>query len=137
MERLKIPWVAILSQDSFYKALTPEQSKNAFNNEHDFDSPSSFDYNDLNQALSDLRECRAIEVPNYSFTLHQRTDQTSYLYGASVVIVEGIFCLHDPKTRDLCDLKIFVELDSDLMLARRLRRDIAERGRDAIGVLDQ
>ena len=55
--------------------------------------------------------------------------RTQYLYGASVVIVEGIFCLHDPAIRDLLDLKVFVQCDSDIMLARRIRRDIQERGR--------
>jgi uridine kinase len=114
-----------------------------------------------------MKECRSVHIPNYSFVEHQRTDETTYLYGANVIIgehlcprwrslsafldtrliipaaaiphsaVEGIFVLYDKNLRDLLDLKIFVQCDSDLMLARRLRRDLVERGRDAAGVLDQ
>lgn len=53
-----------------------------------------------------------IQIPNYSFVLHQRTEVTTYLYGAGVVLVEGIFALHDPEIRALLDLKIFVQCDS-------------------------
>jgi len=98
-----------------------------------------------------------LQIPNYSFVLHQRTEETTYLYGAAVIIIEGLFVLHDKAIRDVLDLKVFVQVssdyrsasapadhfsqcrqcDSDLMLARRLRRDLVERGRDAAGVLDQ
>lgn len=73
----------------------------------------------------------------YSFVEHQRTAEKKYMYGATVVIVEGIFVLHDPTVRSLLDLKIYVQADSDLMLARRIKRDIVERGRDVSGILDQ
>lgn len=78
-----------------------------------------------------------MEIPVYSFVLHQRTAEKRYLYGPAVIIVEGIFVLHDPPTRSLLDLKIFVQADSDLMLARRIKRDMIERGRDIGGILDQ
>ena len=68
---------------------------------------------------------------------HQRTDKKQHLYGATIVIIEGIFVLYDKLTRDLLDLKIFVQCDSDLMLARRIARDVAERGRDVQGILSQ
>lgn len=84
-----------------------------------------------------LKHSRAVEIPVYSFVLHQRTHEKKYMYGPAIVIVEGIFVLHDPATRDLLDLKIFVQADSDLMLARRIKRDILERGRDITGILDQ
>lgn len=67
---------------------------------------------------------------------HQRTEEKVYLYGASVIIVEGLFVLNDPGVRDLLDLKIFVQADSDLMLARRIIRDTKERGRDVHGIID-
>jgi uridine kinase len=63
--------------------------------------------------------------------------EKKYMYGATIVIVEGIFVLHDPLVRSLLDLKIYVQADSDLMLARRIKRDIIERGRDVVGILDQ
>ena len=64
-------------------------------------------------------------------------EEIKYMYGATVVIVEGIFVLHDPEIRSLLDLKVYVQADSDLMLARRIRRDTVERGRDVAGILDQ
>ncbi|PWN45060.1 uridine kinase, partial [Ceraceosorus guamensis] len=132
-----VPWVAIVSQDSFYKSLDAQQSRLAHANNYDFDHPNAFDYKILYECVRDLKRSRAVEIPTYSFVEHQRMKQTSYMYGATVLIVEGIFVLHDPAIRDLLDLKIFVQADSDLMLARRIRRDIAERGRDVGGVLDQ
>jgi uridine kinase len=132
-----VPWVAIVSQDSFYKSLTPEQSKLAFENNYDFDHPDAFDYDILWQCIQDLKQSRAVEIPVYSFVEHQRTKEKKYMYGASVIILEGIFVLHDPAIRNLLDLKIYVQADSDLMLARRIRRDTLERGRDVQGILDQ
>ncbi|ORY74045.1 uridine kinase family-domain-containing protein [Leucosporidium creatinivorum] len=137
LKSLGVPWVLVISQDNFYNSLSPDQSAAAFRNEHDFDSPQSFDYDKLRQVIVDLKACKSVQIPNYSFVLHQRTEETTYLYGAAVIIIEGLFVLHDKAIRDVLDLKVFVQCDSDLMLARRLRRDLVERGRDAAGVLDQ
>ncbi|EKM58295.1 uncharacterized protein PHACADRAFT_252504 [Phanerochaete carnosa HHB-10118-sp] len=87
--------------------------------------------------LADLKQGHQTNIPIYSFSEHQRLDETKYLYGAAVIITEGILALHDPALRALYDLKIFVQCDSDLMLARRIRRDVSERGRTVDGVLDQ
>ncbi|KAJ1028364.1 hypothetical protein NDA16_001534 [Ustilago loliicola] len=132
-----VPWVAIVSQDAYYKSLSAEQSKLAFQEQYDFDHPDAFDYDILKQCIKDLRQSKAVEIPVYSFVQHQRTSETNYLYGPAVLIVEGIFVLHDPEIRDLLDLKVYVQADSDLMLARRIKRDIVERGRSVNSVLDQ
>lgn len=132
-----VPWVAIVSQDAYYKSLSAEESKLAFQEQYDFDHPDAFDYDILKQCIKDLRQSKAVEIPVYSFVQHQRTSETNYLYGPAVLIVEGIFVLHDPEIRDLLDLKVFVQADSDLMLARRIKRDIVERGRSINSVLDQ
>lgn len=131
-----VPWVCIVSQDSFYKPLTPEQSKLAFQNNWNFDHPESFDIDLFKQCIADLKACRAVQVPIYSFVQHQRTSESTYLYGASVIIVEGLFTLNDPSVRSLFDLKIFVQADSDLMLARRIIRDTKERGRSVDGIIE-
>ncbi|ORZ38393.1 uracil phosphoribosyltransferase-domain-containing protein [Catenaria anguillulae PL171] len=132
------PQVVLLSMDSFYKSLTDEQIAAAHRNEHDFDSPDSFDYELLFDVLNKLKEGKRVEVPVYDFNTHSRLkDKTTPIYGANVVIFEGIFALYDAQVRSLMDLKIFVDTDSDIRLARRLLRDIAERGRDAAGVLKQ
>lgn len=132
-----VPWVAIVSQDAYYKSLSPEQHKLAHQEQYDFDHPDAFDYDILTQCIKDLRRGKSVEIPVYSFVQHQRTSETNYLYGPAVLIVEGIFVLHDPEIRELLDLKVYVQADSDLMLARRIKRDIVERGRSVNSVLDQ
>ncbi|KAJ1670950.1 Uridine kinase, partial [Coemansia sp. RSA 25] len=137
VESMNVPWVVILSMDSFYRRLTPEESKRAFENNHDFDHPSSYDFESALRALSDLKQGKAVRIPQYDFSTHSPSSETQYLYGASVIIFEGIFALYDPAILRMIDVKIFVDTDSDICLARRIKRDVAERGRDPLGVLQQ
>ncbi|KAK8854574.1 uridine kinase [Kwoniella newhampshirensis] len=132
-----IPTVLILSQDSFYNAHTDEEIELAFNNDLDLDHPDAIDSSLFAKCLMDLKQGKATEIPTYSFVHHQRMPEKKYIYGASVIIVEGIMALQSPELRDLYDLKVFVNCDSDLMLARRIKRDVQERGRDVDGILDQ
>lgn len=133
----KVPWVAIVSQDAFYRPLSPDQIELAFNQNFDFDHPNAIDQELLVECIRDLKASRAVQIPVYSFTQHQRTSASTYLYGHAVIVVEGLFVLQDPELRKLLDLKIFVQTDPDIMLARRIRRDIVDRGRSIDGVLDQ
>ncbi|KAJ2725839.1 Uridine kinase [Coemansia sp. Benny D115] len=137
VESLDAPWVVIISMDSFYRKLTPEESRQAFENNHDFDHPSSFDYASALRVLRDLKEAKATNVPQYDFTTHSPSAQMQPVYGASVVIFEGIFALYDPTILEMMDVKIFVDTDSDVCLARRIKRDVAERARDPLGILQQ
>lgn len=132
-----IPTVIILSQDSFYKFHTPEELELAHANKLDFDHPDALDIPMFASCLADLKACKQSNIPVYSFSEHQRLAETKYLYGATVIIAEGIMALHDVALRELYDLKIFVQCDSDLMLARRIKRDLEQRGRNVEGVLDQ
>nr|XP_019044985.1 uridine kinase [Kwoniella bestiolae CBS 10118]OCF23915.1 uridine kinase [Kwoniella bestiolae CBS 10118] len=132
-----VPTVLILSQDAFYCAHTPEEVELAFNNDLDLDHPNSIDTPLFVKCLLDLKQGKATEIPVYSFVHHQRMPEKKYIYGASVIIVEGIMALQSPELRALYDLKVFVNCDSDLMLARRIKRDVKERGRDVDGILDQ
>jgi uridine kinase len=112
--------VVLLSMDSFYKSLSEADIQRAHANQYDFDSPNAFDYEILFECLKKLKEGRRVEVPVYDFTLHSRLkDCTTTIYGANVIIFEGIFALYDKSVRDLMDLKIFVDTDSDVRLARR------------------
>ncbi|KAJ3022062.1 hypothetical protein HKX48_007102 [Thoreauomyces humboldtii] len=137
IKNLGVPWVILLSMDSFYKPLNAEQSAIARRNEYDFDHPNAFDYEALHQTLLNLKKGVKVDVPIYDFNTHNRLDKCQTVYGANVVVFEGIFALYDKSVRDLMDLKIFVDTDADVRLARRLKRDIAERGRDIKGVLQQ
>jgi uridine kinase len=135
IETLGVPWVSLLSMDSFYRVLSEEEHERAARNEYNFDHPDAFDYDLMVKTLRDLKNGKMIEVPIYDFNTHSRAKYTESLYGANVIIVEGIMTFVRKELLDLMDLKIFVDTDSDIRLARRLRRDIAERGRELDGVL--
>ncbi|KAG0232092.1 Uridine-cytidine kinase-like 1 [Actinomortierella wolfii] len=136
IKNLNVPWVVLLSMDSFYKDLTPEQVKIADNHDWDFDSPDSYDYDLLLETITKLKQGKMVDVPIYDFETHtRRKDKHHTIYGANVVIFEGIFGLFDKKVLELLNLKIFVDTDADICLARRLKRDVAERGFDVQGVL--
>lgn len=137
VNKLNLPWVVILSMDSFYKTLTPEQSKLAFANEFDFDSPEAIDFDILVERLRDLKAGKRAEIPVYSFAKHQRLDQTTSIYSPHVLVLEGIFALYDPRVIELLDMGIYCEADADTCLSRRIVRDVRERGRDIEGCIKQ
>ncbi|CAG9946760.1 unnamed protein product [Clonostachys rosea f. rosea IK726] len=132
VRKLNLPWV-----DSFYKTLTPAQSKLAFANEYDFDSPEAIDFDILVERLRDLKAGKRAEIPVYSFSKHQRLEETTSIYSPHVLILEGIFALYDPRVLDLIDMGIYCEADADTCLSRRILRDVRERGRDVEGCIKQ
>ncbi len=135
MNELPLTEVGIISQDSYYR----DNSSLSFEDRSkiNFDHPRAIDFELLAQHLKELREGKTIEQPVYSFVTHNRTDDTIVTHPRKVMIVEGILILADPKLRDMFDIKIFVHADSDERLIRRLKRDIAERGRDMDEVLNR
>jgi uridine kinase len=125
--------VAVISQDSYYKDtshLTMEDRVQI-----NFDHPNSIDFALLEQHLKDLKAGKSIDQPVYSFIDHNRTGETLKTEPKRVIIVEGILILTHLEVRDLFDIKIYVHADSDERLIRRLKRDIAERGRNLEEVL--
>jgi uridine kinase len=80
--------VVLISTDSFYKPLTAEESKRAFNNAYDFDAPSAWDWDLMVEKLRELKEGRKVEIPKYSFVKHSRLEETATVYGANVIILE-------------------------------------------------
>ncbi len=125
--------VCVISQDSYYK----DTSHLSYNErvKINFDHPNSIDFELLVSHLQELKNNKPIEQPVYSFVEHNRTGETQTTHPRKVIIVEGILILTHPEIRDLFDIKIFVHADSDERLIRRLKRDIAERGRDLDEVL--
>ena len=119
IRELSLPWVVILSMDSYYKPLTPEQSAAAFKNEYDFDAPEAIDFDCLVQNLRDIKTGQKANIPVYSFEKHARVNRTTTIYSPHVLILEGIFALHDERVLDMLDMKIFAEADADLCLSRR------------------
>uniref|UniRef100_A0A4W6E247 Uridine-cytidine kinase n=1 Tax=Lates calcarifer TaxID=8187 RepID=A0A4W6E247_LATCA len=137
IEALDVPWVVLLSMDSFYKVLSPEEQALAASNDYNFDHPGAFDFELLVATLRKLKQGKSVKIPVYDFTTHRRQKDWKNVYGASVIIFEGIMSFADKELLQLLDMKIFVDTDSDIRLVRRLRRDITERGRDIEGVIKQ
>ena len=105
--------------DTYYKDLTPEQEKDLSN--YNFDSPEALDLDLLYQHLNDLMQWKKIQMPTYDFATNKRQEKTIELTPAKVIIFEGILAFYDKRMRDLMDLKIFIDLDDDIRLSRRMR----------------
>ncbi len=104
---------------------------------HNFDHPSSLDWELLAHHLRELRAGRAVEMPLYDFSAHRRRSTTERCEPRRVIMTEGILLLAEPQVRELLSFKIFVDTDADVRLARRILRDLRERGRDLDDVLRQ
>jgi uridine kinase len=107
----------LISLDSYYKVITPEQRANL--SEYNFDHPNAFDFDLVVEHLNDLLECKEIEMPVYNFTVSNRESYTIKIKPSNLIIFEGILALYDKRVRNLMDMKIFVDTDSDVRLARR------------------
>lgn len=127
--------VGIISQDSYYKESSHLSFEERVNT--NFDHPRSIDFDLLVDHLGQLKKGAVINQPIYSFVQHNRTGDTILTQPRKVMIVEGILILTNPELRDMFDIKIFVHADSDERLIRRLKRDIAERGRNIEQVLER
>ncbi|XP_016705919.1 uridine kinase-like protein 4 isoform X2 [Gossypium hirsutum] len=128
--------VVLVNQDSFYHELTEEELATV--HEYNFDHPDSFDTEKLLDSMENLRHGQAVDIPNYDFKSYKNSVFPARRVNPSdVIILEGILIFHDPRVRELMNMKIFVDTDADVRLARRIRRDTVEKGRDIGVVLDQ
>ncbi|MDR4000634.1 MAG: uridine kinase, partial [Hallella sp.] len=102
-----------------------------------FDHPDAFDWKLLIKQVNELRHGNAVEQPTYSYILCNRLPETVHVEPKPVIIIEGIMTLINKRLRDMMDLKIFVDCDSDERLIRNIQRDIVERGRTVSMVVDR
>ncbi|ODV59471.1 uridine kinase URK1 [Ascoidea rubescens DSM 1968] len=138
IKELNTPWTILISLDNFYKPLSKEQSEEAFKNEYDFDKPDALDLDLCYECILSLKEGKKSEIPIYSFEKHSRLENKKILvYGANVIIIEGLYALYNEKLLSIMNLKVYVDTDLDICLARRLNRDILYRGRDLKGAIKQ
>lgn len=128
-KRLNAP---VISMDSYYKELG--HLSLAERAEVNFDEPASIDEVLLRQHLGALRDGRTVEIPHYDFAAHTRTAQTERLEPGEVVILEGLFTLYWEELRRLFQTMVYVDLEDETCFARRLARDVRERGRTAESV---
>ena len=127
--------VCVISQDSYYKAtdnLSYEERTKI-----NFDHPRAIDFDLIIKHLKELKLFKTIAQPVYSFVTHNRTENTVKTHPKKVIIVEWILIFNNEELRNLFDIKIFVHADTDERLIRRVRRDIAERGRNIDEVLNR
>ena len=125
----------LFSLDNYFYGPNDEERKNIQN--YNFDRPEALDLDLAYQHLLQLRNGETIEMPVYSFNISKRMPYTQKVSPKSVIIFEGIFALYEKRMRDLMDLKLFFDLDSDIRLMRRISRDISDRSRELVTVLDR
>lgn len=127
--------VTVLSHDNYYRPyeeLTIEERRKV-----NYDHPDAFDTDMMIEHLRCLKDGQAIECPVYDYTTYSRTDETTHLEPRKVILVEGILIFENKTLCSLMDIKIFVDTDADVRLIRRIRRDVAKRGRSLESVLSQ
>ncbi len=127
--------ILMIEQDAYYKdqAHLPMEERLKTN----YDHPLAFDNDLLIRHLQELSEGKSVEKPVYDYPNHTRAEEIIPVEPRDVIILEGIMILEDDRLRDMMDIKLFVDTDSDMRIIRRLLRDINERGRTIDSVIDQ
>ena len=135
LDRVGSHRISFLPQDVYYRDLKEipleERAK------QNFDHPDSLETELMIEHLRLLKQWKAIDMPQYDFTQHIRTDHVLHIEPRRVIVVDGILIFAEPALRELFDVKIFVDTDADIRFIRRLQRDIIERGRTMDSVIQQ
>ena len=127
--------VNVISHDSYYfdnKELSLEERR-----KKNYDHPDAIEFELMVEHVKKLQNGIAIREPVYSFISCTRQEETKLIKPREVLIIEGILCLINKELRELMDIKVFVDCDSDLRLSRVIRRDMEERGRNVTEVLER
>jgi uridine kinase len=127
--------IAFLSHDSYYRDFV-DLPKDVLNRKN-FDHPDSLETELLVRHLKALKQGMVVEAPIYDFKVHRRAPETRRVEPRKVILVDGILIYVESELRKLFDVRIYVDTDSDIRLIRRIRRDIAERGRTLDSVVEQ
>jgi len=135
LESVRASEVVFIQQDSYYRNIEdlPLDLREVAN----FDHPDALDNDLLIHHVRKLKSGEPIDLPIYDFKTNTRLSETSPLAPKPIVIVEGILIFAEPRLRELMDIKVFVDTPDDIRFIRRLRRDIAERGRTVDSVIEQ
>ena len=135
LESVSASEVVFLQQDSYYRNINdlPLDYRNIAN----FDHPDALDNDLLVNHVRRLKAGEGVELPLYDFKTHMRLNETRHVEPKPIVIVEGILIFADPRLLEQMDIKVFVDTPDDIRFIRRLRRDLAERGRTVESVIEQ
>ena len=134
-EAFKNDDVATICHDFYYKAhpeLTYEERTKL-----NYDHPDAFDTWLMVEHIKALKEGKAVECPTYSFVEHNRAEEVMPVNPSKVIIVDGILIFENEELRNIMDIKVFVDTDADVRLARRILRDVRDRGRSMESVISQ
>ena len=131
----RLPGTAIVSLDSYYRAL--DQLPLEVRQNVNFDHPDALEWDLLREHLQAIAAGRAFDEPVYDFARHTRASGERRIEPGEFLIVEGLFVLHWPELRRMLDTKVYVQTDPGVCFERRLRRDVAERGRTPESVREQ
>lgn len=127
--------VIFLQQDSYYRNL--DEMPLDFRQKINFDHPDAIDNDLLVKHLRALKSGEAVELPLYDFKTHSRMTRTLHMEPRPIIIIEGILIFAEQRLLDEMDIKVYVDTPDDIRFIRRLRRDIAERGRTVESVIEQ
>ena len=127
--------VSTLCHDYYYK----EHSDMSYEQrtQLNYDHPQAFDTDMMVAHIRSLKNNETIERPVYSFVEHNRTAERVTVKPSKVIIIDGILIFENQELRDLMDIKVFVDTDADVRLARRILRDVCNRGRSMESVIEQ
>jgi uridine kinase len=127
--------VAFIQQDSYYRDL--DQMPLDYRQKVNFDHPDAIDNDLLVEHVRALKSGRAVDLPIYDFKNHLRRRETLRMEPKLITILEGILIFNETRLLEEMDIKVFVDTPDDIRFIRRLKRDIAERGRTADSVIEQ
>ena len=127
--------ISVLSHDNYYKR--HDEMSYEERTHLNYDCPDAFDTDMMIEHLRLLKQGRSIHCPVYDFKVHNRSGETIEIEPRPVILVEGILIFADPALSDLMDIRVFVDADADVRLARRVLRDTEKRGRTVRSVVEQ
>ncbi|MBX3081605.1 MAG: uridine kinase [Anaerolineae bacterium] len=135
MERVGKDKVVYFPHDSYYLDLDkmPISASEVVN----FDHPDSLETSLMVEHIKQLQRGEPADIPIYDFSTHSRRPDTQHIEPRPIILIEGILIFVEPALRDLCDVRVFVDIDADIRFIRRLKRDIVERGRSVESVIHQ
>ncbi len=127
--------VSQVRHDAYYRNFDhlPPEERGAIN----FDHPDALETELLVRHVDALRAGVPIEMPVYDFRTHCRQPETIAVHPTRIILIDGILVLAEPELRNRMDIRVFVDTDPDVRLLRRLKRDLADRGRSLDSVLRQ
>jgi uridine kinase len=135
LESVSAADVVFLQQDSYYRNL--DQLPRDYRQQVNFDHPDAIDNDLLVEHVRALRAGQAVELPIYDFKQNMRVPETQRIEPKLIIILEGILIFAEQRLLPEMDIKVFVDTPDDIRFIRRLRRDVAERGRTVDSVIEQ